>query len=347
MAGSALRTPTSETLAAGEFLEAVRACATVLEQHAEALDRLDVSFDWDAETLDGALALIDGDDDGGPAQDAASVRSGGGSAEGSGDDRAPGPGTDLAVTLARACDAVGAATDFSTVCRGLATGAAEAARTPAGQRLAGFLAGAGDALRNADRVDAARLALALEAGAERVTEADDGTHPGCLLAVMSAAADGALGASDGAGDLSEVLVSAAEAGLVELEQGPLVDARLSERGTVDAAGAGFLLVLDSLAAVVAGDPLPEPPRSEPDTPVVSATGQRFVVRCQVTPPTADIEAAADLEVVVHELSDRLTFEVAGGRWTVDAVTALPGAVVEALAAAGSLGELHIGLAPSA
>jgi dihydroxyacetone kinase-like predicted kinase len=323
MAGSALRTPTSETLAAGEFLGAVRACATVLEQHADALDRLDVAYDWDAELLDGSSS--DGD---------------------ASDDRGPGPGTDLAATLAGACAAAGEGSDFSTVCRGLAEGAAASARTPAGHRLAGFLAGAGDALRNADRVDGARLALALEAGAERVTEADDGTHPGCLLAVMSAAADGALDASDGGGDLAEVLVSAAEAGLVELEQGPLVDARLSERGTVDAAAAGFLLVLDSLSAVVAGDPLPEPPRGGPEPASGSSTGHRYVVRCQVTPPTADIEAAADLEVVVHELSDRLAFEVVGGRWRVDAVTALPGAVVEALAAAGSLGELHIGLAPA-
>ncbi|UDY36899.1 DAK2 domain-containing protein [Dermatobacter hominis] len=322
MAGSALRTTTPESMAPAEFLGAMRACATVLDQHAEALDRLDVTFDWDAELLDGA----DGRD-----------------LDGLGDDRTPGPGTDLATTLLGGCEAAGDGRDLSTVCRGLADGATRSARTAAGHRLAGFLAGAGDALRNADRVDGARLALALEAGAERVTEADDGTHPGCLLAVMSAAADGALDASDGGGDLSEVLVSAAEAGLVELEQGPLVDARLSERGTVDAAAAGFLLVLDSLAAVVAGDPLPEPPPDQV-APPVDVVGQRFVVRCRVTPPVPDIEAAADLEVVVHELSDRLVFEVAADRWTVDAVTALPGAVVEALAGAGRLSELHIGVA---
>ena len=49
-------------------------------------------------------------------------------------------------------------------------------------------------------------------------------------------------------------------------------------GPVDAAAAGFLLVLDSLAAVVAGDPLPEPPQdpSPADGSARTApSGQRF------------------------------------------------------------------------
>jgi dihydroxyacetone kinase-like predicted kinase len=305
-----------------ELVVALRACATVLEQHADALDRLDAPDAWEPDTGKGA----------GPRTSEP-------------DDPTTGPGTDLTVTLAAGCEAVGDSRDLSTICRRLVEGATGAAATPAGQRLAGFLAGAGDALRNADRIDGTRLALALEAGAERVTEVDDGAHPGCLLAVMSAVADGALGASDRGARLDEVLVAAADAGLEELEQGPLVDARLAERGTVDAAAAGFLLVLDALAAFAAGDPLPEPPRDDPD--VLRGrprSGERFVVRCRLTPPAADIEAAADLEEVVHELSDRLEFAGSGPCWAVESVTAFPGAVVEALAGAGDLSEVLIGLA---
>ena len=73
------------------------------------------------------------------------------------------------------------------------------------------------------------------------------------------------------------------------------------------------------------------------------TGHRFVVRCQIRPPRADIEAAAELEVVIYELSDRLVFDGSGTRWTVEVVTAFPGAVVEALAGSGVLSELHIGV----
>ena len=69
-------------------------------------------------------------------------------------------------------------------------------------------------------------------------------------------------------------------------------------------------------------------------------------QCLVTAPRADIESAAELESTVHELSDELEFRVQGAQWTVRAVTALPGSVVEALAGAGELSEVRIGLAPS-
>lgn len=68
------------------------------------------------------------------------------------------------------------------------------------------------------------------------------------------------------------------------------------------------------------------------------------MRCVMTPPAPDIEAAAELEVVLHELADRLSFDPSGHRWTVESVTAFPGATVEALAGAGTLAEVHIGLA---
>lgn len=346
MAHAATRPTGSDTLAPRELLDALRSCAEVLGQHAVAVDRLDAPDAWDEDLQVDLLVVAAaeaGTADDHPAEVVAAVVG-----PGDADDSASGPGSDMAATLGAGCDAVDDPTDFSAVCRSLSTGAAAAARTTAGRRLADFLAGLGDALRNSDRVDGARFALAMEAGAERVTESDDGAHPGCLLAVMTAAADGALAASDRGESLADVLIAAAEAGLEELEQGPLVDARLAERGTVDAAAAAFLLILDSLAAIVAGEPLPEPPR-EPertasDRTATAAVGQRFGVACVVTPHESDIEAAADLEVVVHELSDALDFDGSGSRWSIRCVTTLPGSVVEALAGAGELSELHIGLA---
>ena len=126
----------------------------------------------------------------------------------------------------------------------------------------------------------------------------------------------------------------------------MADAKLSESGTVDGAAAGFLLVLDSLAAFVSGDPLPEPPRLDPQpAPTPSAGSPRFDVRGRITPPDPGVELAADLEVVIHELSERSSMERAGGQWIVDATTTLPGAVVEAMSGAGRLSEMHVGLAP--
>ncbi len=350
-------------MSAPQLLDALVACAAVLEQHAEALDRLDVRFDWEAELAAESLGIGVGvDGAGADGVEAGNIGWRGAAAPADPSNGAGlevGPGADLAVTFGAACAAASDSRDFSSLSRGLSHGATASATGAAGRHLAAFLSGVGDALRNADRLDAARLALALEAGAERVTEADDGAHPGSLLAVMVASADGALDASDAGSDIVEVLVSAAEAGLVELEQGPMIDAQLAERGTVDAGGAGFLLLLDSLAAAITGDPMPEPPRDEPlraravdgdaaaEGPASAAptgVGHRFVVRCEIHPPRADIEAAADLEVVVYELSDRLVFDGSGTRWSVEVVTAFPGAVVEALAGAGVLSELHIGIA---
>lgn len=321
-------------LGPGELLDALRSCAAVLRDHAAALDVLGAEPDPDDVGRSDGHA---GEDDLG--------------APGSGVVESVTPpdvdrrvGSDLASTLDGACDAVRDRPDFSSLCRDLSAGAAAAARSEPARCFAAFIRGASEVLRNVDRLDGRRLALALEAGAEHVTEADDGTHPGSLIAVMSAAADGALGAADSGGDLVEVLVSAAEVGLVELEQGPAADPDLAASGTVDPGAAGFLLVLDSLAAVVAGEPLPEPPRAAEVVVPTAHDGPRFVVRGRLTPPEADIVAAAALEEVVHPLCERLSFDGTGRQWAIDAVTAFPGAVVEAFADSGRLSELHIGLA---
>jgi len=310
--------PSADGLRPQEFLGALRSTASVLDDHAAALDRLDAVDDW-------------GGADGRPAEAEVSTPS-------------DGPGTDLARTLTRACTAAEGTTDFASLSSALAQGARAGAGTLHGRRLARFLSGAAEALRNADRLDGTRLALALEAGAERLTASDDGAHPGGLPAVVAAAADAALSASDDAADLGEVLVSAADAGLAELEQGPLVDPRLADRGTVDAAAAGFLLILDSLASVVTGEPLPAPPRDEPEVPTMPPGARRYEIRCALIPEGGpDPEAAAHLEVVLHELGDIVTFRGSGPTWTIALHTAHPGASVEAIADAGRPSELHIGV----
>ena len=305
----------SDALRATEFLGALRSAASVLEDHAAALDRLEAAEAWDA-----AVEVEDSPD--GP--------------EGP---PATGPGTDLARTLVAACAGADGASDLTSLSSRLAEGARTGAELESGRRLARFLAGAAEAMRNADRLDGTRMALALEAGAERLTEADDGAHPGGLPAVVAAAADAALSAADDGAGLGDVLVSAADGGLAELEQGPLVDERLSERGTVDAAAAGFLLIVDSLASVVTGEPLPAAPREEAPRPV---GGRRYLVRATVTPPGGpDPEGAAHLEVLWHELGDIVDFRAHGEVWHVALHTPLPGAAVEAMVGAGRPGELHI------
>jgi dihydroxyacetone kinase-like predicted kinase len=296
-----------------EFADALGVAAEVLGDHAAALDRLAAGDDWGATPDE------------------------------------PGTGADLAATLAGASRAVAAsgAADFAGLATALVRGARDAARGPAGRRLAGLFDGAAEVLRNADRLDGVRAALALEAGAERLAAADDGRRAGRLPAVAAAAADGALAAADDGADLGEVLVGAADAGLAELERGPEADPGLARRGTVDAAAAGFLLLLDALASVVTGEPLPAPP-TEPPAPSAPAV-HAYEVRCRIRPHEhCGPEEAEHLRAVWGELGQVVELEVGPDGWRAAVLTPRPGAAVEAVCDVGRPADLHIAVVePSA
>jgi dihydroxyacetone kinase-like predicted kinase len=87
----------------------------------------------------------------------------------------------------------------------------------AGGLLFSFLGGVADVCRNADAVDAGRLALALEAGADAASHSIASPRPGGLDAVARAVAEAALAASDHGAALAPLVLAAAEAGLDALE----------------------------------------------------------------------------------------------------------------------------------
>jgi hypothetical protein len=216
--------------------------------------------------------------------------------------------------------------------------------------MATVLAGLAESLSNADRLDGERLAIGLELSAERLAPADDGAHAGCLPAVVAAAADAALAALDSGAALSDVVIAAADEGLTELETGPVANPLLVERGVVDAAAAGFLLVLDALASVMTGEPLPAPPMDPVELPsgTVSATG-RYRVSCRVEPHEGcGIESANWLESLWFELGDLERFEPFDQRWDVSLVTPEPGRAIEAVFDVGRPRDLRVvAVAPGA
>jgi hypothetical protein len=308
--------------------EALGAAAEVLDDHRAALDQLDLG-PQDALELDAEL---------GPEQDDGS------------DDRATidgrGAGTELAELLAAVVAAAAEATSCSEIADALEAAPRDLVSGTAGKDVAQVLAGLAEGLRNADRLDAARLAIGLELAAERLTPADDGRHAGCLPAVVAAAADAALAAVDGGADLGDTLIAAADEGLVELEAGPTSNPDLVERGVVDAAAAGVLLLLDVLASVVTGEPLPAAPQ-EPAAPSRStaAAGQAFLVRCRVEPHEGcGLESADWLESTWHELGRLVEFDGVSRPWRAELVTTVPGAAIEAIFDVGRPRELHVGLA---
>ncbi|MEZ5238565.1 MAG: hypothetical protein R2716_06310 [Microthrixaceae bacterium] len=254
-------------------------------------------------------------------------------------------GSDMAATLAAAVDGAEGGPSFAQLASSMQRAAESAASTAAGRTMAALLGGMAEVLVNSDRVDASRFALALEAGAEALAPRDDGRHPGGFVSVASAAADAALDAADRGSSLGDTMLAAANAGIEELEKGPVLDAGLAELGAVDPAAAAYLLMLDSLASIATGEPLPEPP--EPDAipprgePSGDHLGETYRIGCRLHPHEAGIEALADLRAGLHPRCESYRAESAGGHWEVEAVTALPGSVVELIASMGDLGDLDI------
>lgn len=330
-----------------EFVAALESVLSVVEDHRAALDRLDRGEDW-ADEAEGAL---DDSFDDSFDEEFDGVGDGADGADGEPDARtghAGRPaGSELSRILAAVLESGRSATSFpalgevlSTVPRAMASGAP-------GHRIADVLAGLAEALRNTDRLDGERLAIGLELAAERVAVDDDGSHAGCLPSVVGVAADAALGALDQGADLADVLLAAADEGLVELESGPRSNPTLVSRGVVDATAAGFLLVLDVLASIVTGDPLPVPPADPVAVPASTAGGARFVVRCLVEPHEddggAELDARNWLESCWYELGDLAVFDAGQVPWRVELHTTLPGPAIEAIHEVGRPRELHVGL----
>lgn len=311
------------------YLSAMAAAAGVLEAHAGALDLLE-------RTDDGQV-----DDDASPAPGsvAEAIPSGG-------------TGSDLAATLSAAVASAEGCVDFASASAAMSSAAAATAVGRGGRSLASFLAGMGEVIANADRIDGTRFALGLEAGAERLAPRDDGRHPGGFASVANAAADAALDSADRGSDLGEAMLAAAGSGIEELERGPVLDATLAARGTVDSAAAGLLLMLDALASVVTGEPLPEPPDAVVDASAMGSIGRsaavsgfeiaRYEVACELLAHDPGVECEADLEVRLAELCDTHHLErMAGLGWSLEVVTASPGAVVETVAALGRMREVRV------
>ncbi|MFM7064789.1 MAG: hypothetical protein ACKO04_15070 [Actinomycetes bacterium] len=300
----------ARTLSPADLADVLRACADVLADHAAAVDALELS----EEDL-----LADGD-------------------------RPPGPGTVLAQGLAAAAAAAQGTADLSRLGEAVAGTCADG-RGRAGRFWAGVTSGWAEGLRNADAVDGARLALMFEAAAEALARADGGSSPGGPTAVAAAAADAALAASDDGAALAEVLLAAADGGLVELERGPVADPELARRGVVDATAAAFLLVVDVMASVVTGEPLPELPADPFPSDPAAGPAHRYQVRCRLHP--AEGAAPEDwLADALAELGEVLHCSPLGATWTVEVWTGVPGAAVEVLCDAGRPRELHIAVLPA-
>ena len=86
---------------------------------------------------------------------------------------------------------------------------------------------------------------------------------GTILTVARESATAAKAAANAGGSLADVARAARDAGRIALANTPEQLPVLKQAGVVDAGGAGYLLLLDSVLHVVDGEPLPPPPDVAP------------------------------------------------------------------------------------
>jgi hypothetical protein len=173
-------------------------------------------------------------------------------------------GTNMALTLASVSDELAGVEgdDVQAVCRAVAHGSLMGARGNSGVILSQILRGLVGAAGEAGGLDGPGLARALRAASDAAYQAVMRPVEGTILTVVRSAAEAAEGTmaagGEGAVDLLGVLDAASVRAQEALARTPDLLPVLADAGVVDAGGAGFVLLIDALLAVVDGRPVPEP-----------------------------------------------------------------------------------------
>ena len=189
-------------------------------------------------------------------------------------------------------DRCAAAPDLAAVGKAVAHGSLMGARGNSGVILSQLLRGLTGALSSTPASGPAELARALRAASDAAEQAVLRPVEGTILTVARAAAEGAEVAVTEGGDLVGVADAARVAAGEALARTPELLPVLAQAGVVDAGGAGYLLLLDALLAVIDGRPMPQP-----------ATGAAVPGRLWSLPEGAasESEAAEDLRYEVMYL----------------------------------------------
>ncbi len=190
----------------------------------------------------------------------------------------PVPDGDTGTNMARTLDAVvaemdaAADDDHDATCDAISYGSLMGARGNSGVILSQIMRGFAGTLKAQADVRGAKFAEALQAAAAGAYDAVLKPIEGTILTVCRESAEAAKVAADAGGSLAEVVRAARAAGRTALANTPEQLQVLKDAGVVDAGGAGFLLLLDSVLYVVDGEPLPV---AEPDDGTVGAVGAVF------------------------------------------------------------------------
>ena len=262
-------------------------------------------------------------------------------------------GTNMSLTVASVCDAVDAAGEgLVEVCKAISHGSLMGARGNSGVILSQVLRGLSSVIGEAGGCDGPALARGLRAASDASYQAVMRPVEGTILTVVRESAEAAEAAADGAGAaLLAVVEAAREAGAASLQRTPDLLPVLAEAGVVDAGAAGYLLLLDALAHVVDGRPVPEPRVGEgvvrPDAHLVHHTADdvhdsvsdlRYEVMYFLEAPDEAIPAFKD---VWAGIGDSIVVVGGDGIWNCHIHTDDIGAAVEAALDAGRPRQIRV------
>ena len=260
-------------------------------------------------------------------------------------------GTNMALTLESVVDELRAADEsLAGVCKAISHGSLMGARGNSGVILSQILRGLADRLKVADPIDGPVVAEALAAASAAAYTAVMKPVEGTILTVIREAAEAgqAAVAAEGAAALEAVLDAAAAAGADALERTPTLLPVLAEAGVVDAGGAGFLLLLDSMLNVVAGRPVPAPDLSGVAARPVAAAAHsggeevgdlRYEVMFLLESP--DDGAVEGFKRAWAEVGDSIVVVGGEGIWNCHIHTDDIGAAIEAGIAAGRPRDIRV------
>jgi len=189
-------------------------------------------------------------------------------------------GTNMALTLESVVAELSGVTDMEGMCKAIGHGSLMGARGNSGIILSQVLRGIADRFKSLAEAGAQDWAGALSQASEKAYGAVMRPVEGTILTVVREAAEAAASAAaDKQAALADVLQAARDAGQSALDRTPEMLPVLAQAGVVDAGGAGFLLLIDSLLHVVDGRDLPEAPSVEslPSGSVTAGPGEHGTV----------------------------------------------------------------------
>ncbi|HET7767960.1 MAG TPA: DAK2 domain-containing protein, partial [Chloroflexota bacterium] len=196
-------------------------------------------------------------------------------------------GTNMLLTMRAAADGAAKAKSTGTgaVMRAIAQGAVMGARGNSGVILSQIVAGFARGMEDSTTVDGPTFARAIMEGSSTAYRAVTRPVEGTILTVAREAGEGAMHvlSSHAAPSCLQVLEAALASAVQAVERTPEQLPVLRQAGVVDAGGEGYRVILEGMALVLRGEPIPASAAEVMHSPMPHAAEHRLSVDTSAIP----------------------------------------------------------------